>query len=84
MSKIRIDLESISVESFVTEGRAGGRGTVRAHDDDSTTLDRSEFCTLDCTVECSIDNALTCARRRSEIDSCINWCECTDANGRCV
>ena len=79
MSKIRIDLESISVESFATEEAEGARGTVRGHDETEacTTLACSNFA-------CSANDAQTCARRRTDYASCAVVCECTIAGQKCL
>ena len=79
MGKIRIDIESIRVESFATEEAEGARGTVRGHDETEacTTLACSNFA-------CSANDAQTCARRRTDYASCNVDCECTNRYEKCL
>lgn len=73
MSKIRIDIDAIVVESFPTEEAESERGTVRGHD---SVAESSFFC--------SANDAQTCARRRTDYASCQVDCECTNRYERCL
>lgn len=71
MRKIRLKIESLAVESFDTGEVQDLRGTVRAY---FTTP--QDPCT-------SADDALTCARRRTDYASCDVQCECTIRGMKC-
>ncbi|HST62853.1 MAG TPA: hypothetical protein VLK84_29370 [Longimicrobium sp.] len=71
MRKIQLNIDSLAVESFATDEPASGQGTVRAY---VTTV--GDFCT-------SADDALTCARRRTDYASCNVQCECTIQGQKC-
>lgn len=72
MRKIRLQIDSLAVESFATDEPVLGLGTVRAH---FTTP--QDPCT-------SADDALTCARRRTDYASCQVQCECTIQGQKCL
>lgn len=72
MRKIHLKVESLAVESFETAAPIAGEGTVRAY---FTTP--QDPCT-------SADNALTCARRRTDYASCNVQCECTIQGQKCL
>ena len=72
MRKIQLNAESLAVESFHVDEPAPGRGTVNAH---FTSV--ADPCT-------SADDALTCARRRTDYASCAVVCECTIQGQKCL
>lgn len=72
MRKIHLKVDALAVESFATDAPESGQGTVRAY---ITTV--NDPCT-------SADDALTCARRRTDYASCAVVCECTIAGQKCL
>ena len=63
MSKLRLDLDALRVESFETvAGAAAERGTVRAHDDslDPGGPSRGATCGLTCPASCPPSCPGTC------------------------
>lgn len=70
MRKIRLDVDAVSVESFATEKAAVPQGTVRGHDD------VTELCPAP-------SEYFTCKWGRTEYDTCIVQCECTNRQIRC-
>lgn len=96
MRKLKLDLEAIEVESFVTGGDAGD-GTVKGHD---STTDCSQACSLDCEdsmgeTGCGpcLTHALTrcqhatCAQTycgaSCQNASCPTWCPTNDGSPTC-
>lgn len=71
MRKIHLNVESLAVESFHTDEPVTDRGTVHAHVTDG------DFCT-------SANDAVTCARRRTDYASCAVVCECTIQGQKCL
>ena len=68
MQKIRLEPETLKVDSFATDAAEAGAGTVRGHDQ-ITTIPPSE--------------RFTCKWGLTEYATCIVECECTNRQIRC-
>lgn len=68
MRKIKLQLDALAVESFATAIISAERGTVDARQD---------------TFLCRTGDGMTCPRARSDYLSCVEYCRCTDAQGKC-
>jgi hypothetical protein len=74
MNKIRLELETLNVDSFDVAPAWVAAGTVQAHQPSAR---------LPCvpTVLCPTD--LSCAVQQTEFDSCKLACDCTHINSPC-
>jgi hypothetical protein len=68
MRKIRLKLDTLAVESFETDATQTGAGTVRGHDQITTIPETERF---------------TCKWGRTDYDTCMVQCECTNRQIRC-
>lgn len=69
MSKIRLEVEALAVESFATAAEGAGRGTVRAHGEDAAA---------------AVSELPTCNRQLTRYDTCVVQCECTNRLRACI
>jgi hypothetical protein len=72
MNKIRLELEMLAVDSFVTEAAEPGVGTVHARQAAATGS------------ACLPETLLTCPRRQTNYASCVANCECTNGLYACL
>lgn len=75
MRKIRLELDTLAVESFAAEAPGAARGTAAGHEQQLTV---AAACTH------TQNDQMTCARRNSYFESCVVDCECTNARFRCI
>lgn len=68
MNKIRLELDALAVDSFETGATHRGAGTVRGHDQVTTTPQTGGF---------------TCKWDLSGYETCVVECECTNRFRRC-
>lgn len=71
MRKIHLKIESLAVESFVTDDVGGGPGTVRAHAE-------TDLC------QRTMGNISMCVRQRTEYETCYVDCTCTNLYVKCA
>lgn len=76
MRKINLKLDALSVESFETAEVPLEAGTVQGRQEDHD-LPQATL------ALCNTGDGMTCPRARSDYLSCIAYCRCTDANGKC-
>jgi hypothetical protein len=71
MRKMRLEVESLEVESFLAEGKVVQEGTVHAQE---------------ATVPCPMQTLAVsmCARQGSYYETCVVDCECTNRIVRCI
>jgi len=81
MKKIRLDVETLSVESFATAAADPHEGTVHAHQEDS--VDICASVNLCASIQICVPQQST-ARRASNYASCIANCECTNGLRACI
>jgi len=72
MNKIRLKLDALAVESFQTDAAPSPAGTV--HGAAATTPESP----------CIPETFFTCPRRRTEYNSCVANCECTNGLRACI
>lgn len=81
MKKIRLDVDTLSVESFATAAADADEGTVHAHQEASV-----DFCpsvNVCASVQICVPQQST-ARQMSNYASCVARCECTDGLRACI
>lgn len=77
MRKIRLQLDTLAVDSFDTGRAPGLAGTVQGRQDDVHPAASAPN-------PCLPETLLTCPRRNSEYASCIVNCECTNGVRACL
>jgi len=80
MGKIRLELESLAVESFATLPREGSVGTIHAHQFESL-----RSCNLTCEDTCIQTCANTCLNTCGTCNAtCVNTCGASCLNYTCA
>lgn len=76
MRKIRLELDTLAVDSFETGAARSITGTVRGREDAALAASAPN--------PCLPDTYLTCPRRQTNYASCVAVCECTNALRACL
>lgn len=77
MQKIRLELDTLAVESFETGEARSAAGTVRANQDPLAAMASAPN-------PCLPETFLTCPRRQTNYASCVANCECTNGIRACL
>jgi hypothetical protein len=82
MRKLTLDIDALEVDTFNLDPESSERGTVDGNAETGPVV-----CSGTCptgSFPCSLNDAQTCARRRTDYASCYLDCECTNLGVKCV